>query len=149
MVTLDEVRRFIELEEPNYERAAARLGPDALPHLAALALDEDTMIAMKAVSLAGFIGGERAVRVVAEAAEAERPELRVVAAAAAGKLGDAAEPVLSHLLNDTDRGVRKFAVKAVPARTSGRLREQLEELRENEPDEGVRDLAVGKLREAP
>ena len=147
MVTRDEVRLLIGAEEPNYERAAAQLGADALPHLAALALDDDTMIAMKAVSLAGYIGGDQAVQVVAEAAQAERPELRVVAAAAAGKLGDGGEPVISHLLNDSDRGVRKFAVKAVPTRTSPRLREQLEDLRENEPDEGVRDLAVGKLRE--
>ena len=147
MVTRDEVRQLLGAEEPNYERAAARLGPDALPHLAALALDDDTMIAMKAVSLAGYIGGDQAVQVVAEAAQAEHPELRVVAAAAAGKLGNAGEPVISDLLNDTDRGVRKFAVKAVPARTSPRLREQLEDLRENEPDKGVRDLAVGKLRE--
>lgn len=148
MVTLDEVRQFIGAEEPNYERAAARLGPDALPHLAVLALDDDTMIAMKAVSLAGYIGGEEAVQVVTEAAQAERAELRVVAAGAAGKLGTAGEPVISDLLNDADRGVRKFAVKAVPAETSPRLREQLEDLGENEPDEGVRDLAVGKLRAA-
>jgi len=39
-------------------------------------------------------------------------------------------------------------VKAVPAEISPRQQEQLEDLGRNEPDEGVRDLAVGKLREA-
>jgi HEAT repeat protein len=144
--TLDEVRNAILPEEPNYERAAARLGEDALPFLAALAVDEDTMIAMKAVSLAGLIGGRRAARIAQEAAESDRPELRVVAAGAAARLGAAGEPVIESLLADTDRGVRKHAIRAVKPSSSAELKGQLDQLLEAETDLPLRDLLATKLR---
>ncbi len=144
--TLDEVRSAILPEEPDYERAAARLGKDALPFLAALAVDENTMIAMKAVSLAGLIGGRRALRIAEGASESDLPELRVVAAGAAGRLGAGGEPVIESLLGDADRGVRKHAIRAVTRSSSPELKEQLAQLRDREADMPLRDLLATKLR---
>jgi len=143
--TLEEVRSAILPEEPNYQRAASRLGKDALPFLAALAADEDTMIAMKAVSLAGVIGGKRAARIARDAAESDLPELRIVAAGAASRLGDAGETVITTLLDDSDRGVRKHAIRAVTRSSSPELKQRLEELRETETDLPLRDLLDTKL----
>jgi HEAT repeat protein len=142
---LDEVRSAILPEEPDYQRAASRLGGAALPYLAALAADEDTMIAMKAVSLAGLIGGKRAVRIAESAAESELPELRVVAAGAAGRLGEPGEPVLTALLDDADRGVRKHAIRAVTRSSSPELKRKLERLRATESDLALRDLLATKI----
>ena len=145
-MTLEEVRSAILPEEPNYERAAARLGPDALPHLETLAADEDTMIAMKAVSLAGLIGGQLAARIAEEAADSGRPELRVVAAGAASRLGEAGERVITALLDDADRGVRKHAIRAVSRSSSRELKQRLEARRESETDLPLRELLDTKLR---
>lgn len=143
--TLEEVRSAILSEEPDYARAAARLGPEALPFLEELAGDEDTMIAMKAVSLAGVIGGTHAARIAEGAADSRRPEMRIVAAGAASRLGDAGEPILTALLDDHDRGVRKNAIRAIGPRSSPALRHRLEALRDTETDLALRDLVTNKL----
>jgi len=144
-ITMEEVRNAILPEEPDYQRAAA-LGQDALPYLSALAVDDDTMLAVKAVSLAGLIGGRRAVRIVEEAAESERAELRVIAAAAAGNLGESGEPVITTLLEDTDRGVRKYAVRSVTRSSSEGLKARLEALQERETDPRLLEQVNTKLR---
>ena len=138
MVSMEDVRRAIDPEEPDYVRAAGELGPDALPFLAELASSEDAMIASKAVSLAGLIGGEGSIPIVEIAAEAGPPEVRVVAAVAAGRLGGKAERALLRLLEDEDLGVRKYAVRAVPKRATGRLRDALEQMAESESDPSLR-----------
>jgi HEAT repeat protein len=143
--TLEEVRNAILPEEPDYERAASRLGRDALPFLAALANDEDTMIAMKAVSLAGLIGGKQAARIAEDAAESDLAEMRIVAAGAASRLGARGEPVITSLLDDHDRGVRKHAIRAVSRSSSPELKQRLEEHRDTETDLPLRDLLATKI----
>lgn len=139
MVTMEDVRRAIDPEEPDYERAAATLGSDALPHLAELSRSDDAMTASKAVSLAGMIGGPEALPVIERAADTGPPEVRLVAAAAAGRLGTAGEDVLLRLLEDSDIGVRKYAVRAAPEVPSKRLRDVLEQMRESDTDPGIRN----------
>ena len=146
MVTMEDVRRGIDPDEPDYNRAAAELGPEALPFLAELAQSYDGMLASKAVSLAGMIGGEGAVAIIERAVDAAPPEIRVVAAAAAGRLGDPGEAALVRLLADGDVGVRKYAVGAVPGTVSPRLRAALEYMRTVEPDPGLRLRVDAVLR---
>ena len=53
-VTMKQVRAALDPEEPDYEKAA-KLGPEALPHLEKLISRKDPNLASKAASLAGMI----------------------------------------------------------------------------------------------
>jgi hypothetical protein len=53
-------------------------------------------------------------------------------------LGGKAERALLRLLEDEDLGVRKYAVRAVPKRATGRLRDALEQMAESESDPSLR-----------
>lgn len=148
MATVEDVLKYLDPEEPDYESAAAKLGSEALPVLAELVSGEDTMLAAKAVSLAGVIGGSEALSVVEVAANAKQPEeVRLFAAIAAGRIGDQTERVLGRLLMDTDAGVRKHAVRAVPSKASTSLQDKLRQLASGEPDDSVRRSMELKLRE--
>jgi hypothetical protein len=108
-VTMEDVRAALDPEEPNYPKAA-RLGPEALPHLKELVNSGDAMLASKAAYLASLIADEGATDVVEHAARRSEPIVRVAAAAAAANLaGAAGERVLRSLATDTDPGVRKVA----------------------------------------
>jgi HEAT repeat protein len=147
VVSMEDVRRAIDPEEPDYRGAAASLGREALPHLAELAEHADPMTASKAVSLAGLIGGDEAVGIVSRAAQDDRPELRVVAAAAAGRMGSPGDELVAELMQDSDAGVRKYAVGAVRAGASSHVRQILENRREVESDTAVRQRIDDRLRD--
>ncbi len=134
MVTMESVLQAIDPEEPDYRAAAAELGPDALPLLAEVAGGDDLARACKAVSLAGAIGGADALPLVEQAAVADRPQVRLVAAIAAGRLGSIAEPVLIDLLADGDPGVRKYALRAAGSDPSSRVLRVLEHMRRSDSD---------------
>jgi HEAT repeat protein len=145
MVTMKDVRRAIDPEEPNYREAARRIGTDGLPYLAELAQGEDTMIASKAVSLAGRIGGQKALPIIDGAAQADAPEVRITAASAAGRLGLRGEEVLADLLTDNDPGVRRYALDAVSTEPSAALKRRLEKRRDEEKVPGIREKIEEKL----
>ena len=84
-VSMNDVRRVLDAEEPNYD-AAAKLGPDALPHLQALVAGPDPMLASKAAYAASLLEGALGESVVHAAAQSHNPVVRVAAAAAARNL---------------------------------------------------------------
>jgi HEAT repeat protein len=141
-VTMKQVRAALDPEEPDYA-AAARLGPDALPHLRRLVTSKDTMLASKAVHLAALIGGDDAVDVVRQASEHANPVLRVAAAAATRELPppDAAQ-VLPTLLADDDRGVRKVALNSVPPNPGDEVMHHVRELEQLGADPGLQAAAT-------
>jgi HEAT repeat protein len=111
-VTMEEVLTKLAPIEPDYEDAA-RLGPDAVPHLERLAEGPDTLIAAKAISLAGLIKTGRSVQLLLKASQSATPEIRVQAAWAVGNLSpEAAQRILPILLDDADSGVRSVSLKA-------------------------------------
>jgi HEAT repeat protein len=129
-VTMDDVRAALDPEEPNYAKAA-KLGPDALPHLDALVSSGDSMLASKATYLASMIKHADSAKVVAKAARSADPIVRVAAASAASKLDSArASDVLLDLVGDPDPGVRKVARAAAPAKPSTKLAKKLDSLAE-------------------
>jgi HEAT repeat protein len=146
-VTMEEVRAELERDEPNYARAAG-LGPDAVPHLDELAKGEDTMLATKAVYLAGLIQDDAAAKVVEEAASDDDPRVRVAAAAAARNVEtERASEVLAPLVSDDDPGVQKVALKSVPSDATGELRRAVEKVAERKStDESTRRLSRETLR---
>jgi len=128
-VTMKEVRAALDPDEPNYEEAA-KLGPEALPHLQTLVNSGDSMLASKATFLASLIKDPKSGEIVGMAARSADPVVRVAAATAASKLAaSSANAVLLELVSDPDPGVRKVARASVPERPSAKLAEKLEALK--------------------
>jgi len=140
-VTDQEVRALLSAEEPDYA-AAARLGPDALPALRRFVESGDPNLASKATYLAGLIGDPQSAPILLVAAASPNPVLRVAAASGAAHLpasqGDA---IVLALLDDAHPGVRKTALKSVPARPSPALAAKLTALRNTEAVPALRQLA--------
>jgi hypothetical protein len=133
-VTMKNVRAVLEPEEPDYDKAA-KLGPDALPHLEALVNSGDTMLASKAAYAASLIKDPKAAEVVETAAQSDDPAVRVAAAAGASNLAaSGASTVLVNLIGDPDPGVRKVARASVPEKAPAELMKRLEDLGEEEPE---------------
>jgi hypothetical protein len=125
-VTMQNVRAALDPEEPDYEEAA-KLGPEALPHLEVLVNSGDSMLASKATFLASLIKDAKSAEIVEMAARSDDPVVRVAAAAAATNLAASrASAVLLDLVTDPDPGVRKVARASVPEKPSARLTEKLE-----------------------
>jgi HEAT repeat protein len=146
-VTMEEVRAELEPDEPNYPRAAG-LGPEAIPHLEGLARGDDTMLATKAVYLAGLIQDEAAAKLLEEAAAADDTRVRVAAAAAARNVDtERASEMLTPLVADDDLGVRKVALKSVPPDATDELRRAVQQVAaEDATDETTRRLSLEALR---
>jgi len=163
-VTMQDVRAALDPEEPDYRRAA-QLGPEAVPHLETLVRTGGSMLAAKAVSLASLIPDPRAEALLREAAQSARPELRVAAAAGARHLSQtAASDVLLAALSDGDSGVRKVALRSVPAAATAAeraatdagapaltpaLRAKIEDLAAADPESFIRDLSREVLDRLP
>lgn len=111
-----EVRQYLDPEEPNYAKAAAALGADALPVLEQLVSGGDPLLASKAAYLASLIPDPGAARVLDVAARSPEATVRVAAAAGAQRRPDLGG-VLATLSTDRDQGVRKVAGKAAGARS--------------------------------
>jgi hypothetical protein len=111
-VTMEDVRAALAPEEPNYS-AAAKLGPEALPHLARLAAEAEPGLAAKATYLASLIDSPRSAEVLRIAAQSPQVTVRVAAAAALRNLpGDRGGELVTLLAQDGDGGVRKLALRS-------------------------------------
>jgi len=144
-ITMEQVRQLLLPEEPNYP-AAARRGPELLPHLGVLTGGPDALLASKAAYLAGLIDHDAAAEVVGRAARNPSPVVRGAAAAAAGNvMRPAAAGVLMVLLSDRDLGVRKVAIKSAAARPNPALLAKLTEISERDPALALRQLAAQVL----
>jgi HEAT repeat protein len=147
-VTLEQVRAFLDAEEPNYA-VLARLGPQILPHLQSIIASGDEYFATKAASLASRINDERATTVLRDAARHASPRVRL---AVAGGIRNVARPaaagLLMTLLNDRDPGVRKTALKTAATKSNSALLAKIGDLTQRDPSPAVRTLAVQVLNRA-
>jgi HEAT repeat protein len=147
-VTLEQVRRLLMPDEPNYI-VAAKLGPQSLPHLRTLVNSKDQMLASKAAYLATLIDHEGAVAVLGDAAKSPSAVVRVAAASGARNVRHpSASGVVSRLLNDKDTGVRKMAIKAAADSTNSALLAQLGKIVGNDPSSANRALASHAISKA-
>jgi hypothetical protein len=154
-VTMNDIRGALDPEEPDYQEAA-KLGPDALPHLEVLVSSGDAMLASKATYLASLIKDAKSADIVRTAAHSTDPVVRVAAASAAANMpASGSSDILVDLVGDPDPGVRKVARGAVPDKPTDRLSRRLEELgdqpaAEREADGPGAPPATGRMRgEAP
>lgn len=141
-VMMQDVLARIDLDEIDYPDAAAELGPEALPLLEELAAGGDAMLASKAVYLASLISGPGAARIVERAVQHPDARVRVAAAAGLRNLPEQdAEPQIDGLLQDSDVGVRKVALKSAAAFDSPAMIARVQRLAEHDPEPAMRDLA--------
>ena len=143
-VTLEEVRAALAPDEPDYQRAAAALGVEALPHLATLVREGGLEMAAKAASLAAYIQDEGALQVLSMAAESKHPVVRVAAAAGLPRLADFnTENTLVALLDDVDPGVRRIALKSAPSKAgAAEVEARVARIADNDPTPWNRKLAA-------
>ncbi len=141
-MNIAQLQRMLGSDEPDYARLA-RLGPQLLPQLARLVTARNEYVAANAASLAGMIDGDRALPVLERAARSRSAEVRT---AAAGALRNMKHPravaLLMALLDDADKGVRKFAIKASANRGNAALAAKLRSLGARDPSRALRVLAL-------
>jgi HEAT repeat protein len=147
-ITMDQVLNQLDREEPDYLKAA-RLGPEALPHLITLIKGENAGLASKATYLAGFINAAESTEALEKAAQHPDPIVRVAAAASARHLTNVPPPLMLNLLNDSDVGVRKWALKTLEVHRLPGIRTKVEEIMKCDPDIGLRDKAKHIINELP
>jgi len=146
-MTLDELRARLSDIEPT-ERTFADITPDDVPQLRKLLDDNEAWLAARAVYALGRINTPDAQTVVMEAARSPRPEVRVAVAMNAPRLEPGhSDQVLDILLDDSDLGVRKYAIQAFSQRTDPRLKAKLESIVGSDPNDTLRRIARERLRE--
>lgn len=146
VMTIEEIRKWLDPEEVDYPQAAAQLGPEALPNLEELVRSSDSMLASKAVYLASLIHGERAVRILEHAIGRPEGAVRVAAAAGLKHLNeDEAGRLAERLLTDQDIGVRKTAIKSISAFSSPAIQQKLQRTIERDPEPSIREFATRLL----
>jgi hypothetical protein len=139
-LTLEDVLAHLEPEEPDYG-AAARLGPDALPHLHQLVDGPDNLLASKATYLAGMIAGDEQTEILIAASRNPHATVRVAAAAVITASDPNRRGILEQLVTDDDPGVRKVAMRRVAVLRPAGWKTRLEELGRTETIEQLRNLA--------
>src|SRR5206468_13054520 len=136
-----QLRRLLASDEPDYE-ALARLGAKILPQLLQLVTGQDEYVAANAASLAGMIDHDQAIAVLERGVHSRSAEVRTAAAGALRHLKlPKASGLIATLLNDRDKGVRKFAIKAAATLPNPALIARVLSLGEQDPVASNRALS--------
>jgi HEAT repeat protein len=143
---LDEVRKRINLDEPDYDKLAATLGTEAVPMLTALIEDQDSAVASKATYLLSKIPSPEALAGIEKAARSHNKNVRIAAAAGLGNVPAPSNAVLRELLADADPGVRKVALQSIQKAGDRALRDDVQRLAKADQEEGIRSLAKEVLK---
>lgn len=147
-ITMQQVLARLDTDEPDYA-ALSTLGPEAVPHLAVLVRSDDPGIASKAAYLASLIESDESVGVVEAAATSSHETVRVAAAASLSNLTPAqAAPAIERLLEDSDVGVRKLALRAVDDLEMNALASKVKKMAADDPEKELRQLAREGLQRA-
>ncbi len=146
--TKEELIKMINLDEPDYPSIVASLTKDDVPILIELSKDPNPAIATKAISCLGQMNTENALTGVQAAAAHANPVYRVAAAHALRHMSKlpAGVDLLGKMLDDTDIGVKKFALKSVEQANISSLRAKVQTLNANEPNEGIKALSHSILQ---
>ena len=142
-VTMKDVVNILDRDEPDYEALEA-FGADALPHLELLAQSRDPLRAAKAAYAGTLINGAAATNLIQQSVKHSDPQVRIAVAHALGRIG-ARAPVnlVLQLLDDTDVGVRKIALRTAASVGKIELREKVRSIAASDPHEFMRVNAQG------
>jgi HEAT repeat protein len=146
-IEMEDVVRSLIPDEADLNRAAATLGADALPHLESLVAGPDAMLASKATYVVSRIQDPRTIQILQIAARSRDRMVRLAAATVVQDLPpEAANAVLTTVLNDSDPEIRKIAVESVPSSTTSDVYDSLERLASSDPLPFIRDLSTAVLQ---
>jgi HEAT repeat protein len=145
--SIEELELHLTAEEPDYSELA-QLGPNIVADLRTLVRTASVALASKATSLAGFIGGPDALRVIEEAAKHPDPRVRIAAAGAIAHFPAPPSPLVLKLLRDPHASVRMRTLKSGRA-SSPEVKLEVEALGEKDPDDGVRRAARESIGQTP
>jgi hypothetical protein len=149
MATIQQVKVWLDPEEPNYTGAAQALGAAALPVLTQLIQGADLALASKATYLASLIPHPGAADALRAAQARSEPLMRVAAASGIKNLDAVRGEALFDMLHrDPDAGVRKVAMRSAAALNSPAMLQRLRTLSTSDPEPSLRELAGTLLRTA-
>jgi len=150
-LSLAQIRKLIDLDEPDYEALAKQLGPAAIPQLQTIVKGSDPMLASKATYLVSLIPDGRSADVLTVAAKSPHATVRVAAASAARNLQQTEKitEMMSELLKDPDLGVRKVSLRSIEVRPEIGPKEMVMKLATNDPDDSIRDIASQLINHLP
>lgn len=145
-ITLDELRRLLSSDEPDYPAISSLTEPETAGHLRALAQDQDVMLATKAVYAASLVADPEARQVVDQAADSDDPLLRLASASALANLPEEARArVAERLIDAGDVGVEKLVIRSLGPSLTPKLEQSLGHLADNSSSETIRTLSREKL----
>lgn len=146
-MTMDELRMrlsAIESDESTYSGITA----SEIPLLEELLTDKEAWMASRAVFALSRVPDPKAVTILSRVVADPRPEVRVAVAASLSKLRPQdANNILLTLLDDTELGVRKVAVKTVSGINNAAVHAKLRDIQARDPAPPIRDFAKTKLLE--
>ncbi len=148
-IAIDDLRRRINVDEPDYEKLAGALGPSVVPLLNTLVDDPSPAVASKATSLLSRFSEPEALAGLEKAAQNADPNVRVAAAAGLRNLGSPPQKLTQLLLGDPDAGVRKVTLQSVSKAGFKAALPDIERVANADPIEALRAVAqkvAGELR---
>jgi HEAT repeats len=111
------------------------LGPDEVPLLVELLGDDEAWMAARAIYALSRINSPEAKAAVEQAASSDRDEVRIAVAVTANLLpADISDRVLTKLLQDTEVGVRKYAIDSVTPENKEEVRNLVAQFRDSQQD---------------
>lgn len=146
-VTVEQVRSYLDAEEPDYS-SAAQLGEGATEPLARIVQGTDVLLASKAAYLAGLIPAASSVEVLKLGAASSHAVIRVAAAAAIRNMPSAGS-LLEKLLQDGDFGVRKQALISAGVLKPAKLKPLVQKVSMSDASPLIRQLAENVLSKFP
>lgn len=134
----------IEADDSTYEGITA----EDIENLAVMSETEEPWLAARAIFAASRIQSEAKMPMLRKALASPMPEVRVALAASSRILPPSlSDEFLAPLLDDSDVGVRKFAIKAVTGENSSRVQNKVKRLAQRETVLPLRMLSREKMEE--
>jgi len=128
-------------EEPRYSEILAKLDEDAVAYLSELSKGKDTMLATKAIFLAGLYNKPSGHAIVESAAKSTVLLKRIASASALEYMPEEKRDKLAEkLIGDADVSIQKLVIKAAGTSKSPKLRAKFSKLAKDSPAKFIRDL---------
>lgn len=146
-MTFTELRNKLSAIEPD-ENSFSGISSEDIPLLEQLLDDDEAWMAARSVFALSRLNDNNAFSVLARASISNREEIRVAVAAAAVKLpAEVASRLLNVLLDDSDLGVKKFAIQSVTRENAPILQTKLRSLVENDLSDYIQRNAQERMLE--
>jgi len=128
-------------EEPQYFEILAKLDENAITYLSELSKGRDTMLATKAIFLAGLYNKPSGHAIVESAAKSTVLLKRIASASALEYMPEEQRDKLAEkLIDDADVSVQKLVIKAAGKSKSVKLRKKFTKLSKDSSSKFIRDL---------